>query len=144
MVWSFKLAVYYVEVLRYSSVNNRERYTTCGHLLVEHLIPKSWALIWKWSPLCCYNRLTILGRLSTRCWKIAAGTCFHSDTRALVRLGTDVGRLGLAHSLRSNSSQMCSVGLRSGLCSGQLSSSTPISTNHFCIDLALCTGALSC
>ena len=27
----------------------------CGHLLVEHLIPKSWPLIWSWSPLCCYN-----------------------------------------------------------------------------------------
>ena len=30
------------------------KYTTwpivCGHLLVEHLIPKSWALIWSWSP----------------------------------------------------------------------------------------------
>lgn len=22
----------------------------CGHLFVEHLIPKSWALIWNWSP----------------------------------------------------------------------------------------------
>ena len=39
---------------------------------------------------------TLLGRLSTRCWNIAAVTCFQSDTRALVRLGTDVGRLGLA------------------------------------------------
>ena len=73
-------------------------YTTwpkvCGHLLVKHLIPKSWALIWSWSPLCCYNSLhssgkastiswnigaitasTLLGRLSTRCWNIGAGTC---------------------------------------------------------------------
>ncbi|KAK6307892.1 hypothetical protein J4Q44_G00211630 [Coregonus suidteri] len=73
---------------------------------------------------------TLLGRLFTRCWNIAAGTCFHSATRALVRSGTDVGRLGLAYSRRSNSSQRCSMGLRSGLCAGQASSSTLISTNH--------------
>uniref|UniRef100_A0A673XIM6 Synaptotagmin 8 n=1 Tax=Salmo trutta TaxID=8032 RepID=A0A673XIM6_SALTR len=36
------------------------------------------------------------GRLSTRCWNIAAGTCFHLATSALVRSVTDVGRLGLA------------------------------------------------
>jgi hypothetical protein len=34
-------------------------YTTwpkvCGHLLVEHLIPKSWVFIWSWSPLCCWE-----------------------------------------------------------------------------------------
>uniref|UniRef100_A0A8C7Q7A6 ATP-binding cassette, sub-family A (ABC1), member 4a n=1 Tax=Oncorhynchus mykiss TaxID=8022 RepID=A0A8C7Q7A6_ONCMY len=80
----------------------------------------------------------------TRCWNIAAGTCFHSATRALVRSGTDVGKLSLARSRRSNSSQRLSMGLRSGLCAGQSSSSTPISTNHFCMDLALYTGALSC
>jgi hypothetical protein len=74
----------------------------CGHVLVDHLIPK-------------YH--------STRCWNIAAWTCFNSDTRALVRSGTDVGLLGLAHSWRSNSSQRCSMGLRSGLCAGQSSSS---------------------
>jgi hypothetical protein len=36
------------------------------------------------------------------------------------------------------------MGLRSGLYAGQSSSSTLISTNNFCMDLALCTGALSC
>ena len=64
-------------------------YTTwpkvCGHLLVEHLIPKSWALIWSWSPFAAITASTLLKRLSTRCWNIAAGTCFHSATRALVR-----------------------------------------------------------
>ena len=34
--------------------------------------------------------------------------------------------------------------VRSGLCAGQSSSSTPISKKHFCMYLALCTGALSC
>uniref|UniRef100_A0A8C7DPG1 Proprotein convertase subtilisin/kexin type 5a n=1 Tax=Oncorhynchus kisutch TaxID=8019 RepID=A0A8C7DPG1_ONCKI len=66
----------------------------CGHMLDEHLIPKSWALIWSWSPLCCYTvtASTLLGRHSTRCWNFAAGTCFHSATRALVRSGADVWR----------------------------------------------------
>ena len=58
-----------------------------------------------------------------------------------MRLGTDVGRLGLlARSLRYNSSQRCSMGFWSGLCACQSSSSTPISTNYFCMDPALCTG----
>jgi hypothetical protein len=51
-----------------------------------------------------------------------------------------LGDLGLARSRCFNLSQRCSMRLRSGLCAGQLSSSTPISTNHFCMDLALCTG----
>ena len=95
-------------------------------------------------PFAAITASTLLGRLSTRCWNIAAGTCFHSATRALVRLGTDVGRLGLAHSRCSNSSQRCSMGLRPRFSVGQSSSSTPISTNHFYTGLALCTGALSC
>ena len=36
------------------------------------------------------------------------------------------------------------MGVRSRLCAGQSSSSTPISTNHFCMHLTLCMGALSC
>ena len=64
--------------------------------------------------------------------------------RALEGVGTDVGRLGLARSRCSNSSQRCLMGLKSGLCEGQSSSSTPISTNHFGMNHALCTGALSC
>ena len=43
-------------------------------------------------PFASLTASTLLGRLSTRCWNIAAGTCFHSATGALVRLGTDVGR----------------------------------------------------
>jgi hypothetical protein len=39
-----------------------------------------------------------MGRLSTRCWNIAAWTCFHSATKLLVRSGTDVGHLGLPRS----------------------------------------------
>ena len=34
--------------------------------------------------------------------------------------------------------------LRSGLCAGQSSSSTPILENNFCMDLTLCTRELSC
>ena len=69
---------------------------------------------------------------------------FHSATRALVRSGTDVAHLGLPRSGCSNSSQRWLMALRSGLCARQSSSSTPILTKHFCMDLALCTGALSC
>ena len=68
----------------------------------------------------------------------------HSSRSAFVRSHTDVGREGLALSLRSNSSQRCSIGLRSGLCAGQSSSSTPNSLIHVFMDLALCTGAQSC
>jgi len=79
------------------------------------------------------------------------GVCFrsvgifdHSSRSAFVRSGSDVGREVLAHSLRSNSSQRCSIGLRSGLCAGQSSSSTPNSIIHVFMDLTLCTGAQSC
>ena len=95
-------------------------------------------------PFAAQTASTLLGRLSTGCWNIATGICFHSATRALLRSGNDVGQFGLVHSRCSNSSQRCSMGLRSALCGGQSSSSTPISTNHFCMDLTLCTGALSC
>jgi hypothetical protein len=119
-------------------------YTTwpkvCWHLLIEHLIPKSLALIWSWSSFAAITASTLLGSISTRCWNIAAGTYFHSATRALVRSDTDVGRLGLARSRRSNSPWRWSMGLRSGLFAGQSSSFTPLLTNHFRMHLALCTG----
>jgi hypothetical protein len=49
-------------------------------------------------PFAAITGSTLLGRLSTRCREFAAGTCFHSATKALVRLGPDVrcGRL-VAH-----------------------------------------------
>ncbi|KAG5844818.1 hypothetical protein ANANG_G00166800 [Anguilla anguilla] len=59
---------------------------------VEHLIPKLWALRWSCSPLCHYKASTLLGKLYTRVWNMAAGIRFHSATRALVRMGTDVGQ----------------------------------------------------
>ena len=62
----------------------------CGHIS----FPKSWALTWSWSPI---TASTLLGRLSTRCSNISAGSYFHSAIKALVRPGTDVGWLGLAH-----------------------------------------------
>ena len=88
-------------------------------------------------PFAAITASTLLGKVSTRCWNIAVGICFHSATRALVRSGTDVGQLGLTHNQHSNSSQRCSMGLRSGLCAGQSSTSTLISTNHFTMDLTV-------
>ena len=58
-----------------------------------------------------------------------------SSKSAFVRSHTDVGREGLALSLRSYSSQSCSIGLRSGLCADQSSSSTPNSLIHVFMDL---------
>ena len=62
------------------------RYTICPkvccHLLLEDLIPKSRALLWSWSPFASITTSTLLGRLSTRCWNIAAGTCFRSAARS--------------------------------------------------------------
>ena len=95
-------------------------------------------------PFVAITGSKLLGRLSTKCWNIAAGTCFPSATRTLMRFGANFERFGLARSRRSNWSQRCSMELRSGLSADQWSSSTPILTNHFCMDLALCTGALSC
>ena len=59
----------------------------------------------------------------------------HSSRRTFVRSHTDVGREGLALSLHFNSSQTCSIGLRSGICAGQSSSSTPNSLLHVFMDL---------
>ena len=55
---------------------------------LSNLIPKSWALIWSWSPP-AITASTLLGRLSTRCWNIAAGTYFHLARKALEKSGTD-------------------------------------------------------
>jgi hypothetical protein len=42
---------------------NTHHYTkVCGHLLNKHLIPKSWALTWSWSTLCCYKSLHFSGK----------------------------------------------------------------------------------
>ncbi|XP_058258308.1 uncharacterized protein LOC131361290 isoform X2 [Hemibagrus wyckioides] len=95
-------------------------------------------------PFAAITASTLLGRLSTRFRSVFMGIFDHSSRSAFVRSHTDVGREGLALSLRSNSSQRCSIGLRSGLCAGQSSSSTPDSVIHVFMDLALCTGAQSC
>ncbi|XP_076347987.1 G1/S-specific cyclin-D2-like [Tachypleus tridentatus] len=50
----------------------------------------------------------------------------YSATRALVRSGTDVEREGMARIRRSNSSQRCSLGLRTWLYTASFSSSEPL------------------
>ncbi|XP_058230352.1 uncharacterized protein LOC131343021 isoform X2 [Hemibagrus wyckioides] len=95
-------------------------------------------------PFAAITASTLLGRLSTRFRSVFMGIFDHSSRSTFVRSHTDFGREGLALSLRSNSSQRCSIGLRSGLCAGQSSSSTPDSVIHVFMDLALCTGAQSC
>ena len=56
------------------------------------------------------------------------GTFDHSSRSAFVRSHTHVGQKGLALSLRSNSSQRCSIGLRSGLSKVQASQVHPHQT----------------
>ena len=63
------------------------------------------------------------------------GIVHHSSRRTFVRSHTDVGWEGPALSLHSNSSQRCSVELRSGLSAGQSSSSTPNSLIHVFMEL---------
>uniref|UniRef100_A0A3P8T6V7 mRNA m(6)A methyltransferase n=1 Tax=Amphiprion percula TaxID=161767 RepID=A0A3P8T6V7_AMPPE len=79
---------------------------------------------------------TLLGRLSTRFRSVFMGIFDHSSRSAFVRSHTDVGPEGLALSLCSNSSQRCSIGLRSGLCVGQSSSSTPDSPDSLSYNTA--------
>jgi hypothetical protein len=115
-------------------------------MLFEHLIPKSWPLLWSWSPLCCYNSLHSSGEG----FPLNVGTLLQGDLLPFShKCISEVGHWCWAirpgsQSQCFNSSQRCLMGLRSGMCAGQLSSYEPISTNHFCMDLALCTGALSC
>ena len=66
---------------------------------------------------------TLLGRLSTRFRNVFMGSLGHSSRGAFVRSDMDVGWKGLV--LHSNTSHSCSVGLRSGLRSGQSISSSP-------------------
>lgn len=58
------------------------------------------------------------------------GICFHSETTASARSGSEDEWWVLARSVRSNSSQRCLVGFRSGLCAGQSSSFTLNSVNN--------------
>lgn len=58
--------------------------------------------------------------------------------------GTDNGWEDLAHNQLSNSSQQCSVGLRSGLDAGHLSSITPNLSNHVFVEMTLWIGAQAC
>ncbi len=89
--------------------------------LVEHPILKPWALICSLTPCCSCNSLH-------SSWK-SVWIFAHSAKRAFVRSGTDVGREGLTRNLRSNSSQRFSVRLKSRLCAGRSSSSTPYSSD---------------
>uniref|UniRef100_A0A8C8GA10 Cadherin domain-containing protein n=1 Tax=Oncorhynchus tshawytscha TaxID=74940 RepID=A0A8C8GA10_ONCTS len=133
------------------STYNYDTYLTTGSRSSDFKFVRSYNDNIMWTPARGTSHSKIMGinmelvppLLFTRYWNISDGNCFHSATRALVRSDTDVGRLGLARSRHSKLSERSSMVLRSVLFADQLSSSTPISTNHFCMDLALCTGALS-
>ncbi len=62
------------------------------------------------------------------------GIFAHSSSRTFARPDINVGREGQAHSLRSSSSQRCSMQLRSLLSAGQSSFSTLNPSNHVFMD----------
>ncbi|KAI4872879.1 hypothetical protein NFI96_029151 [Prochilodus magdalenae] len=103
-----------------------------------------------WTPP---HRALLHGTLPTgRCpWDTTLGMLLgsvvlcYSDSPSPLQVQSgiaDVGREGLALSLRSNPFQRCSIGLRSGLCAGQSGSSTSDSLIHVFMELALCTDVL--
>lgn len=85
-------------------------------------------------PLCCYNNPPLVWE----CFLLDSGMWWsgfvHSAARTLMRSGTDVEHEGLGCSECSRSS------LRSELCAGHSSSSTPILANHIIMVLALLMG----
>jgi hypothetical protein len=44
------------QILRIAALHDQKK------MLVEHLIPKSWALIWSWSPFAAIIASTLRGR----------------------------------------------------------------------------------
>lgn len=74
-----------------------------------HPISKLWALIWSYFPIWRYNSLFSSGKTFQKISDFFyRNLCIFSQ-----KPGTDVGQAEMAY---SNSSQRCSVGLRSGLC----------------------------
>jgi hypothetical protein len=114
-------------------------YTTwpevCGHLLVEHLIPTSWTLICCWSHLCCYNSFPSSG----------CGDLLPFSHKSISEVGhwCFAIRAGLQSTFQCIPNLFDVVKVRA-LCRSVKFFHTPISTNHFCMDLALCMGELSC
>ena len=93
-------------------------------------------------PFAVTTALTLLGRLSTR-FRSVHGNFWPFFQKHICEV-THWCWTGRPLSLSSNSSQRCSIRLRSGLCAGQSSSSTPNPLIHVFMHLALCTDAQSC
>ncbi len=102
-------------------VCGQPKITPIWTVTVEHLIPKPWALI------CCCTSLHSSGQalhktLDPRCRDLLSFShksisevgALMSDSKGWLTVGA------------GNSSQRCWMGLRSGLCAGQSSSSTPV------------------
>lgn len=106
-------------------------------LLIRHISSCSSSSRDKQSP--CAVTITFPQNLKAWLWGFV-----HSATRVLEWSGTDVESEDLWCSQCSSSSWRCSVGLRSGLCAGHVSSLTPTLVNHVFTESALCTGTSSC
>ncbi len=94
------------------------------NVIVEHGVPKPWALI------CCYNSLQSEGKAFHQMLNLTAGICSHSATRALVRPNTDVGEVWLSVGVSVHAKGV-------GWGWGQSSSSTSNWEKHFFMELTL-------
>lgn len=113
------MSKYINKIVDYKKINTIEHYIAkCEPLTLTQYVPspKPWALTWNFSPVSpvIINSI-LLGRLSSRFWSMPVRICVHSDTEATLRSATDIRKEGMVHSCRSNSSQKCSLVLKSGL-----------------------------
>ncbi|KAJ4447271.1 hypothetical protein ANN_09275 [Periplaneta americana] len=70
-------------------------------------------------PLVAITAATPLGMFSTSLCRISTGMRRHSSCNMALSWTMEGGRISRNFNRRSNSSQRCSMGLRSGLCAGQ-------------------------
>ncbi len=118
---------------------------TYMHALTGHFI-RYILLVPGWTPFCLQNWLNSLCIDSTRCWKHSSEILVHIDMIASRSCCKFIGCTSMMQISRSTTSQMCSIGLRSGDCGGHLSkvNSLSCSRNQSEMIWVLWHGALSC
>ncbi len=124
----------------HSTVKENEGYTLTGHFIRYTL------LVPGWTPFAFKTALILRGIDSTRCWKHSSDILVHIDMIASHSCCRFVGCTSMMRISRSTTSQMCSIGLRSGDCGGYLSkvNSLSCSRNQSEMIWAFWHGALSC
>ena len=99
-------------------------------------------LVWPPAALSTAVHLLLMDctRFSMSCCEVLP----HSSTKAPARSRTFLGEMALALTLRSNRSQTCSMGLRSGLFAGHGRTLTFLPCRKSCTEWAVWLVALSC